>query len=66
MLKLQKEAIEENDEEKMHMLSDKTIGHIVYELFGGGIESTTLSILWFLIYMIHNPEVRRVHQPVVT
>jgi hypothetical protein len=30
---------------------------IDYELFGGGIESTTMSILWFIIYMIRHPEV---------
>ena len=58
MLKIQKEAIESGDEEEIRLLSDQNIGHIVHELFGGGIESTTMTILWFILYLIHNPEVR--------
>lgn len=57
MLNLQKEAKEKNNTEELERLSDCSIGHIVYELFGGGIESTTMSILWFIIYMIRHPEV---------
>ncbi|KAL5010478.1 hypothetical protein ScPMuIL_012783 [Solemya velum] len=56
LLNMQLEAKAENDEEKIRMLSDRTIGHIVHELFGGGIESTTMAILWFMIYLMHNPE----------
>ena len=44
-------------EESREQLSDETIGHIVYELFGGGIESTTMTLLWFIVYMVRNPEV---------
>lgn len=54
----QKRAKEEGNTEVLKLLSDVTIGHIVYELFGGGIESTTMTILWFIIYLIHYPEVR--------
>lgn len=56
-LNMQLEAKADNDEKKLQMLSDKTIGHIVHELFGGGIESTTMTILWFIIYLMHNPKV---------
>lgn len=52
----QKRAKEEGNTEVLKLLSDVTIGHIVYELFGGGIESTTMTILWFIIYLIHYPE----------
>lgn len=58
MLNIQKEAIESGDEEEIRLLSDKNIGHIVHELFGGGIESTTMTILWLMMYLIHNPQVR--------
>jgi len=57
MLFLQAEAQKNNNAEDLKRLSDCNIGHIVYELFGGGIESTTMSILWFIIYMIRHPEV---------
>lgn len=58
MLKIQKEALESGNEEEIRLLSDQNIGHIVHELFGGGIESTTMTILWFILYLIHNPQVR--------
>ncbi|XP_060072856.1 steroid 17-alpha-hydroxylase/17,20 lyase-like [Ylistrum balloti] len=56
LLKEQEQAKKEGDKERLALLSDVSIGHIVYELFGGGIESTTMTILWFIIYMIRNPE----------
>ncbi|GAB1607752.1 steroid 17-alpha-hydroxylase/17,20 lyase-like [Argonauta hians] len=52
----QKKAKDEGNEEVQTFLNDNTIGHIVYELFGGGIESTTITILWFIIYLLHHPE----------
>lgn len=58
MLFLQMEATATNNTVDLERLSDCNIGHIVYELFGGGIESTTMSILWFMIYMIRHPEVK--------
>ena len=57
MLKLQREAKVKDDEEQGRLLKDTNIGHIVHELFGGGIESTTMSILWFILYLIRHPEV---------
>ncbi|XP_052103028.1 steroid 17-alpha-hydroxylase/17,20 lyase-like [Mytilus californianus] len=56
LLFLQMEATATNNTVDLERLSDCNIGHIVYELFGGGIESTTMSILWFMIYMIRHPE----------
>ena len=57
LLILQQEAKISNNTVELERLSDCNIGHIVYELFGGGIESTTMTILWFIIYMIRHPEV---------
>ncbi|KAK3097001.1 hypothetical protein FSP39_005504 [Pinctada imbricata] len=56
MLEHQKAAIEKNDTKQTNLLKDTNIGHIVHELFGGGIESTTMSILWFILYLIRHPE----------
>lgn len=56
MLFLQAEAKRTNNIEELNRLTDCNIGHIVYELFGGGIESTTMSILWFITYMIRHPK----------
>lgn len=56
MLFLQAEAKRTNNTEELNRLTDCNIGHIVYELFGGGIESTTMSILWFITYMIRHPK----------
>lgn len=65
MLFLQAEAKKNNNTEDLKRLSDCNIGHIVYELFGGGIESTTMSILWFIIYMIRHPEWQdRIHEEI--
>ncbi|XP_069139176.1 steroid 17-alpha-hydroxylase/17,20 lyase-like [Argopecten irradians] len=56
LLKEQQDARDQRDKKRLALLSDVSIGHIVYELFGGGIESTTMTILWFIIYMIRNPQ----------
>lgn len=58
MLNLQQQAKDTGDEEQLHLLNDTNIGHIVHELFGGGIETTTITVLWFIIYLIRNPQVK--------
>lgn len=59
LLELQTKAREEGDAESLRMLDDLTIGIIVHELFGGGIESTTMTILWLMVFLLHHPEVSK-------
>ena len=41
------------------MFTDKQLQHVIGDLFGAGTETTTNTLIWSIIYLLHNPDVAR-------
>ncbi|RUS76396.1 hypothetical protein EGW08_015847, partial [Elysia chlorotica] len=58
-----KEMNEKNDKGQQTNMSDEGLGRVISDFMIAGSETTTSTILWFFLYMLHYPDVqRKIHE----
>lgn len=46
------------DDNTTHFFTEKQLYYLLADLFGAGVETTTSSLRWFLLYMAINKEIQ--------